>query len=139
VPSAYAPPVTNFNQGQPFEPIVPSSPYASQVRSEPGLGSTGIAEIPEPAGSGAWFNEAAAADAGFNSNAHFDSILPGAHDIEDLPTCTETRELHLPRFRIALHKAVRIAQDDLYVATILAATACMSGILLLTLMMKSCG
>ena len=57
----------------------------------------------------------------------------------DLPTCTETREKQIPKVKQLIQRGIRIAQDDLYVATILAATTCMSGILLLTLMMKSCG
>ena len=86
-----------------------------------------------------WFESRRESNFMLDTPAQLEAVLPGAHGIEDLPTCTETAEHRPTAFRLYLKKATRIAQDDLYVATILAATACMSGILCLTLLLKSFG
>jgi hypothetical protein len=142
-PSRYFRPPRAFSPG--MDPIVPSSPMPSRVQHEPSIGQVGTygqSSMDEQSGMGpreGWFEGKDSSKFLLDTAPQFDAMLPGANGIEDLPTCTETEERPLPVYRVYLNKAIRIAQDDLYVATILAGTACISGILCLTLVMKSCG
>ena len=138
-PSAFFQPSAPLPSVPVAEPVMPTSPYTSQVGPEPAMGGISpSAAVPTP-GVASWFDQPENPEPSLATAGNLDAILPGAFDIEDLPTCTETREQHIPKAKQLLQRAIRVAQDDLYVATILAATTCMSGILLLTLLMKSCG
>lgn len=136
-PLGYYPPAQAFSPG--MDPVIPSSPMPSTVRPEPSIGHvSGVQPSGRPSGEG-WFESTGSRNFLLEHSSQLDAALPGVHGIEDLPTCTETAEFQPNAFRQHLKKAIRIAQDDLYVATILAATVCMSGILCLTLLLKSCG
>jgi hypothetical protein len=143
-PSGFFPPAQAFQAFAPGQdPVVPSAPVPSTARQEPSIGHIGgvqQASQQSNVGGGGWFESSGSQNFLLEHSSHLEAALPGVNGIaEDLPTCTETAEFRPNAFQQYVKKAVRIAQDDLYVATILAATVCMSGILCLTLLLKSCG